>query len=464
MSVSSAMILHAAVMAVILFICGLQLNKRNLLKWSTTGFWALTSSTLYFVAAPLASLYSTDTYRWNMYYLSTSGDSRALWIMIVCATGTIAFFLSYLRTKYRPVTWKIKTQRYDFSSISYLILFVFIVIGFYGLVVFRAGLGQHTGSVVIENGRFVGSVTGYHHVAYMFLFLPMLIFLTHDSSIKKLIGWAIAILLLVLSLPHSHSRFITVSLFIMLSIMQTLKKGKRWPSVIMIVFIVLIASFLQIRGHSKQKMTDIVPQAQEILPQILEKNISMLSGVDTAMLRVWWVSSHVEDHYTGYNFGLPTLNYVITGWLPSRFFPWKYFILDWIKEARGSYPLYFDIFLYGAKSALIGDFYSSGNLFGVIIGMWLFGFIGRRIDGMIDPTSPILLKSIGICWTGTLWMVWGSDLTWGVNTLGALTIPGVALWLAMPKSGTSLKRKVELRHKTDSRKTFIFTDNTRYTK
>ena len=443
MTVSFAMILHAAVMSVVLFICAIFLKKRNLLKWTSTGFWALASSGLYFVAAPLASIFSDDIDRWGLYYATTSGESRALWILLVCIVGTIVFFLSYFRTTYKPVTWKIKTQRYYFTDISYVILFFFIAVGFYGLIVFRAGIIQHTGSVVIEGGRFVGDVTGYHHIAYMFLYLPMLIFLTHDSLPKKIIGWIIAILLLILSLPNSHSRFIIVSLIIMLSVMQTLKKGKRWPSLAMIVCIVIMASFLQIRGHSKQQMSEILPQAQEILPTILEKNIAVLSGVDTAMLRVWWVSSHVEDHYTGYNFFLPTLNYVVTGWLPSRFFPWKYFILDWIKEIRGTYPGFFNIFLYGAKSALIGDLYSAGNFVGVIIGMWLAGFICRRIDGMLDPASPILVKSVGICWTGTLWMVWGSDLTWAVNTLGALTIPGAALWLAMPKTAKSVKTTVQ---------------------
>jgi hypothetical protein len=61
------------------------------------------------------------------------------------------------------------------------------------------------------------------------------------------------------------------------------------------------------------------------------------------------------------------------------------------------------------------------------------GFASRKLDGMLAPESPLLVRATGVAWMSVLWMVWGSADYWGVMTLGILGLPALAVWIVAPK-------------------------------
>jgi hypothetical protein len=98
-------------------------------------------------------------------------------------------------------------------------------------------------------------------------------------------------------------------------------------------------------------------------------------------------------------------------------------LVDWLIAQRAYYPGVFDQLLYGAKSSLIGSFYANGHLIAVVLLMALMGWLSRRLDGMLQPETPIAVRALGIAWLSTLWMVWGSHDIWGLMLLGTIALP-----------------------------------------
>ncbi len=49
------------------------------------------------------------------------------------------------------------------------------------------------------------------------------------------------------------------------------------------------------------------------------------------MLPTFYLESYSKDHLTGYDYGIPLINYILTGWIPNRNFPQKYFLMDWLR-------------------------------------------------------------------------------------------------------------------------------------
>ncbi len=125
------------------------------------------------------------------------------------------------------------------------------------------------------------------------------------------------------------------------------------------------------------------------------------------------LESYVVENYIGFSYGLPLINYVATSWIPSRIFPEKYFIIDWLANIRSPLSNYFERILIGTKSSLFGSFYSEGGLIGVILLSYLMGYLSRKLDGMTPIKLPSSLKLLGISWLSVLWMVWGSSDTGG---------------------------------------------------
>jgi hypothetical protein len=127
-------------------------------------------------------------------------------------------------------------------------------------------------------------------------------------------------------------------------------------------------------------------------------------------------------------------NYVLTGWIPYRILPEKYFMIDWLHNSQlYRIPQTIERLLYGAKSSLLGSFYANGGIIAVILLVWVAGVMSRKLDGMLAEDSPRLIRAIGISWLSILWMVWGSDDRWGLMAMGVLLIPGLLLWLVSPK-------------------------------
>jgi hypothetical protein len=281
----------------------------------------------------------------------------------------------------------------------------------------------------------VGTITGYQNGGYGFLFVPILLLLLSRKRRLQALGAVLAALFLIFSLPHAWSRYMTVSLLLALSMVFVFKRKRRMPPVMWIVAILLIAVLYQIRGHNDWRYGQINNEFIQLVDAFPARIKQVLSSGDTAMLQVWYVSSYLNDRWIGIDFGLPVLNYALTGWIPSRFFPEKYFMIDWLNAQRSVYyPDIYNQVLYGAKSSLMGSFYDHGGWVGVLLGCLLAGYLSRRLDGMLSPESSNLVRSVGITWLSILWMVWASSSTWGLMAIGAMAMPALATWFFLPKA------------------------------
>jgi hypothetical protein len=436
----------ACVIGTVLAIFYFLLRRRGLFDWTHAGFWAWVAFALYFAVSP-GSVVILGDYDLYAFRLAISGGAaRALWIMFVAVSGIIMFFIAYLRTTFKPIRWGIRQQSFAFTPPVTAVMAAFLAVGFYSLLAHRAGLIAYSGEKIIESSRFTGDITGYGNVAHKFIFVPMFLFLISKSPVFKGFGWFLALSYFAFSLPHHFSRYISVSLFVALSIQYCINKKSKWPKIIHIVIIVLIAMMFQIRGHVTWEWGTGMESAAETIAQIPEHGLRTLGGTsDTAMLSAWYVKSALEEWHIGYDYGLPFINYVLMGWIPNRFFPQKYFLVDWLRSRRSNFfPEIFVRTLYGSKSTMLGSFYGHGGIWAVLLCMATAGYLCRRLDGMLAPGSPNLVKAVGIGWFSTLWMDWGSGDTWVLMNWGSMAIPGLFLWLFWRKTPLR-ERKVFIR-------------------
>jgi hypothetical protein len=433
--ISSILQITAVLISLELVLFAALLVRRDLFRWTTAGFWAWTAFLVYFVLSPFAASFDDLSMSRLQFLLTLSGGiERAFWVLLLILMGIAAFFVAYLRTSYRPVTWRLPPGPLSLNLPALFVLLAFTAFGMYSLLVFRAGLFPVEGEKLILGGRFVGNITGYQNGGYGFLFTPILLLLLSNKRRLQAFGGIMVALFLAFSLPHAWSRYMTVSLLLALSMVFALKKGMRMPPLVWSVSLLLVAALYQMRGHSDWRYGQINNELVNLIDAFPARVSQVLSSTDTAMIQAWYVSSYLNDRWIGIDYGLPVLNYALTGWIPSRFFPEKYFIIDWLNTHRsGYYPAIFDQVLYGSKSSLMGSFYAHGGWVGVLLGCLLAGYLSRRLDGTLAAATSHLVKSIGITWLSILWMVWASSSTWGMMAIGAMAMPGLLVWLFLPK-------------------------------
>jgi hypothetical protein len=171
-----------------------------------------------------------------------------------------------------------------------------------------------------------------------------------------------------------------------------------------------------------------------LITRIPDEVGSILAAGDSAMLASWYLESYIKDRITGYDYGLLFINYLIFGFIPGRFFPAKYFLVDWLRARQ---PRILDArliaMMMGAKTSLLGSFYGNGGIIAVIIWMWIMGVLCRKMDGMLSEESPLPVKATAVSWMSMLWMIWGSHDFWGLTVIGSLAIPAIFLWLFAPR-------------------------------
>lgn len=445
MSIKGFLELHVVVIGVFLLLMAWLLIKRHLFCWTSFGFWAWLAFTLYFFLHPAFSLISNDLSRYDTYLDVSGGYWRGLWILSMIVIGIMIYYMVYLKVTMKTVRWQLK-QSNQISPIQTGILIFFVLIGLYSLVVFRSNLISTADILVIEGGRFTGEITGYQYSAYMLLFIPIFFLLLSNSYKLRIIGWGLFAVFIILALPYGWSRYTIVSIIIALSIADTLRKERAWPRIILGGAIVLSAAILQLRGHTDWSLGKIGGEVLALGEQLPTKVSGVITGTDTAMLPTFYLESYTKDQLSGYDYGIPLINYILTGWIPNRNFPQKYFLTDWLRGRQwksGSDLI--DDMLYGKKSSLIGSFYSDGGWVGVVILMGLMGFLTRKMDGMLANDSPQIVKAVGVSWLCVMWMVWGSHDYWGFMTLGFLTAPGLAYWLVSPKLSRKHAKQEQMR-------------------
>ncbi len=418
------------ILALLIFFAIL-MARRGTFNWYSTGFWTWAAILLYFVLNPLASLVTSMTlYHRNL--LMSGGMPRAEWIGLVLILGISSFFITYTLTKASPVSWGLDLNKQEQLNLPMLgILMGFLGVATMSLLVYRTRFVGGGEDVVIQGSRFVGNTTGYEYIADTFYFFPTVYFLASQAKWKNWLGLLLVTIYVALTITSAHSRFSVVSMMLAFSMVLTYRSKRPWPHPIFVVLAFMGGAVLTLRGHSTLESTD---ELIGFIQQIPSQFINLFSTVDSAMLSSFYLESHVRDNITGYDYLLPLMNYLLFGFIPSRFFPQKYFLVDWL---RASQPPLYDhlttLYLYGSKSSLIGSFYGNGGIIGVILLMAIMGFLLRKVDGMISKDSHLIIQSIGFTWACFLWMIWGSHDYWGAIVIGVNAIPGLFLWLLAPR-------------------------------
>ncbi|MCX7753849.1 MAG: hypothetical protein N2117_01205 [Anaerolineales bacterium] len=408
--------------------------RRGLFHWYSTGFWTWAAMLLYFVLNPLASLV-TGMFLYHRNLLMSGGMPRAEWVGLVLILGMAAFFITYLLTPASPLRWGLDEKQQETLNLPMLlILGGFLAVATLSLLIYRTRFVAGGEDVVIQGSRFVGNTTGYQYIADTFYFFPTVYLLASHARWKNWLGFLLVAVYVGLTITSAHSRFSVVSMMLAFSMVVTYKSKSRWPHPIFIALAFIGGAVLTLRGHTTLESTE---ELIGFIKQIPSEFIGLFSTVDSSMLASFYLESHVRDNITGYDYLLPLINYLLFGFIPSRFFPQKYFLVDWL---RASQPPLYDhlttLYLYGSKSSLLGSFYGNGGILGVIVLMAVMGFLLRKVDGMLSRESHLIVKSIGFTWTCFLWMIWGSHDYWGAMVIGSNTIPALFFWLAAPKAAS----------------------------
>lgn len=434
LSTQAVLYLTAGMVGVVLLIFGVFLARRGRFHWLSSGFWAWSSFAVYFVTNPLAvALSGTNLDRYAIRLDLGGGPPRGLWVLAVTLIGIAVFFWRYLRAP--DIALKFKVKRPAVINIFGALVFTgWLLISFYSLIVFRTL--RDTQEVLIVRGRFIGDVTGYQNSGYMFLFVPLAILLLSEHKLVRWSGWLVAILTLFLALPYGWARFVIVSLVILLSLTATLRSRRNWPTLGFIILIVFVTGGLQVRGHAAVSLDQVGESVYETALSAINAPLDVLAGQDTAMLATFYLESFLHDRIIGYEYGLPLLNYVLSGWIPSRFFPQKYFIIDWLQSRRPNYPPIIDSLLYGGKASLVGNLYMNASLIGVILGMGWLGILSRKLDMWVRFSNDVLVQAFALGVLSQLWIMWGSGLTWVLIRLGFLGLPAISLGFARRWSRT----------------------------
>ncbi len=375
MSTNSLLTIHCIVIGVILFASASLLIKRSLFFWTKSGFWAWIAFLLYFFLYPLALIIQGDVYDVNIYLAASGGISRGIWILVVASLGIIVYFSVYLHTKASTFAFYLRPNYQPMTLFVLITMLVFISVGLYSLLTYRTNLLGDISGVIVEQGRFIGNVTGYESISYQFLFVPIFFLIMSNSRAQRFVGFALAVVFFILSVPHAWSRYLTVSIIIAIAIADAITRKKNWPKWFYIITIIIVSAVYQMRSHVTWTLANSFENFVSIVEEMPQRGIGIVSGSDTAMLKTWYVESYLKDTFTGFDYGLPLVNYLITGWVPNRIFPQKYFIVDFLASITNkNYPMYIDTMLFGGKSTLFGSFYSHGWLIGVVLGAILMGY------------------------------------------------------------------------------------------
>ncbi len=452
LSASQVLIISALIFSVELTVLAIFLIQRKLFHWLNVGFWSWVAFFLYFILSPLGAVLSGNLENHDFYLNLSGGPRHALWITFVIVIGILVFFIVYFRTHPKSIKLPHSINPSPKYPRFWLWLFLFLGFGGFSLIASRSGITSWGGDATVISGRFSGEVTGYQQNGYVFMFYPIILLNLWPKPAYRVWGVLLGLVFLVFSLPHAWSRYITISMIIALVITYLIKQKKTSPPIGFIAILLFCVLLFQARGHTTWDLSNIGASISETVTDIKGQGLALISGVDTQMLPIFWVESYLTDTWTGHTFGIPLLNYILFGWIPGRFFPQKYFMVDWLNAQQESYPLIYSQVLYGSKSSLIGSFYQMGGFIGVILLMAGAGWLCRRFDAFFDPDTPIITKALGVTLMSTFWMVWGSSETWGLQSMGTMAMPYLAgvlfffrSWSVNPVPPIQKKAKSEIR-------------------
>jgi hypothetical protein len=437
MNVSELLMLHVLLIGVTLVVVARFLINYNLFHWSSAGFWAWCAFVLYFVIPPLYALLQQDTNDYERDLSYTGGTERGLWILWISLVGIIVFFIFYLRAKPHTPSWHLAdSSSIQRPSLVPMVVLFFFVVGMYSLLFTRAALLTTERETAIERGRFVGEVTGYEAGAYNFMFIPILFALLSKEKINRVFGFLLAAAFIGIGALDPWARFSVVSMALAVLLVFLTQKQKKWPHPILIALVMFIALVLNARGHVRFNDES---SFWDIVESIPDRTDQTFTAGDT--LSTFYVTSYVSDTEVGFDYGIPLINYTMSGYLPSSFFPGKYWLIEWLQTQQGTPNQLITKRLYGAKSSLLGSFYGHAGFVGIVFFMAIAGLLSRKLDGMLQLEAPTLIRATGISFMSMLWMVWNSSDTWGLVTLGTIAMPVIFIWLvSLKKDGLTGSR------------------------
>ncbi|MEJ5310871.1 MAG: hypothetical protein WHX52_13990 [Anaerolineae bacterium] len=446
--VETLLTVHIIVVSTFLAVVLSILLRRGLFHWTSAGFWAWVSFALYYALNPLAALYTGTLNRYRICLAIAGGTERGLWILGVALSGMTAFFWAYLRTKPGKITWRLRDDTFTFPMVAFAVLFG--AFGVYSLLSYRAFVVDTGRELAFEGGRHVGQVTGYESSAYRFLTIPILLLVSSKSHGARVFGWIAFGLWMLFALPNGWARAGLVSMLIAVSMVEVIQRKAAWPRWFFVPLLLVFTVALTMRGHRmwtlETSSNELLALSRKAVQNLDQSLLDILGSGDAAALSTWYLESWVTEQYTGYSYGLPLINYALTGWIPGRILPQKYFLVDWLAARHRPLPnTQVEWLLYGAKSTLFGSFYQDGWLVGVILMAAGVGVLSRKMDGMMLPEAPLLVRATGAAWMSVLWMVWHSSGIWALIALGVLVMPALAMWLFAPREPAASLHEITYR-------------------
>ncbi|MFI5329509.1 MAG: hypothetical protein ACHQ2F_00520 [Desulfobaccales bacterium] len=395
----------------------LVLSRRHLFHYRSAGFWAWCAVSLYFLVTPAIQLNGDLSYLETRLAL-TEGLPRMEWVTLCVAMGIAVFFLAYFVTKPGHPNFGLTQETWPTGT--WIIIILAMLSAAYSLIIFRGAFGYETPAYTIVNGRYVQGDTGYGTVMHTFALFPIVLLFSRRST--RLLGVALVGLFIWGRLEDTMDRATSVSLLLAISIADTYRRRRRWPHWAFIVIALLFTLFIQARGHTgfaqfRESGRSIVSASEE----------EVARGEGAVMLSTLYLKTYLADN-GGYTYGLNIISQSLFGALPRKYFPWK----SWLEDEYGKVDLsqvYGSEFLTGAKHTVIGDLYGCGSIIAIIIGMPILGFLTRKLDGFLSPQSPMLVRTMGICWASTLWLSFGSGVSWAFCQVYLYAVPFVAIVL-----------------------------------
>jgi hypothetical protein len=271
-----------------------------LFRWTAAGFWAWIAFGLYFVLNPLFAVLQGNLWTYEVRLLIAGGISRGLWILGVNSVGIVVFFAAYLRSSSPPVQWRLRKDSL-LSPLAVYVVVLIVAVALYSLLAYRTGVGSLSAGRIVTQGRFVGQVTGYENTAHVFLFVPVALILLSESRASRILGWALGLLYILLSLPHAWSRFVTVSMLLLMSLVEAVRNARSRAWLLPAGATLLLAAALQVRGHTPWELNSSGRELLGATIQAIGNPVGVVGSGDSAMLATWYLDSYVRDEMIGYD-------------------------------------------------------------------------------------------------------------------------------------------------------------------
>lgn len=399
--ISDGLLLHFLIIGIILLFTLLILRRRHLFHWLSTGFWAWAAFALYFFITPLIQFWGDPTYL-EAYLAQTEGLPRMIWVTGCVALGITVFFWAYFRC--HPGNPKLGLDQERWPPGTWIIIILALAGAAYSMIIYRGAFGFEAATYELEkSSKFVGKVTGYETVLNICASFPIILLIMRRST--RLLGLAIGGIYLIGKLDDRYDRANAVSLVIGISMALTFVRRRKWPSGVWIVGILLFTLLLQARGHLS--LTEFRESGKMTLST---GRGEVKRGEGAVMLSTFYLKSYLHDK-AGYTYGIPLISSAIFGALPRKYFPWK----DWMVEtylSKVTRAFQMEAMMFGGKSSVIGDLYGFGGIWAIAGGMFILGFVARKLDGWLAPQAPMAIRAMGFVWLSFVWMMLGSALLW----------------------------------------------------